>query len=176
MADTKRLLMLKALTTYLSTEITVANGYNYTLTDHVFRGKLFYGEKTPLPAVSILDALNPDRFPRRAGEEDQALAPDHSELYVLLIQGWVEDDPANPTDPAHNLMGDVKKALAKLNVGPHPIRGGVFPNYRLGGLVTKVEIEPGTVRPPDDLSAKAYFYLRAAFGFYEDLSDPFSVN
>jgi hypothetical protein len=96
---------------------------------------------------------------------------------VLLLQGWVEDDEDNPTDPAHILMGDVKKALAKINKGPHPIRGiqEQHAAYQLGGLVTRIEIEPGTVRPPDELSAKAFFWLRAAAGFAEDLNDPFST-
>jgi hypothetical protein len=177
MADTKRLLMLKALTTHLETEVSIANGYNNDLAGKVFRGRMYYSEKMPLPSVSILDALNPDRFPRKAGEQDKAASASQHEGYVLLVQGWVEDDELNPTDPAHVLMGDVKKALAKINKGGHPLRPlDQHAAYLLGGLVTRIDIEPGTVRPPDELSAKAFFWLRVAVGFAEDLNDPFSTT
>lgn len=180
MADTKRLLMLKALTTHLRTEVTLANGYNFDLSGsapvRVYRGRMYYTEKMPLPCVSILDALNPDRFPRQAGDRDKWASATQHEGYVLLLQGWVEDDEENPTDPAHVLMGDVKKALAKINKGPHPLRpDDQHAAYQLGGLVTRIDIEPGTVRPPDELSAKAFFWLRASVGFAEDLDDPFST-
>lgn len=177
MSDDKRLATLKALTTYLETEITVANGYQHDLTNAVFRGRMFYSVSDPIPSISILENLNPDRFPRRAGGDDNASAPDAAESWILLLQGWTADDKTNPTDTAYPLMADVKKALAKLLKGKHPVTGlGADPNYMLGGLIHGLKVEPGTVRPPDEISAKAYFYIRLILGFNEKLADPYSLT
>ena len=54
MADTKRLLLLKAICNHLKTEITTANGYNFTLTS-VYRGKKNFGKEIKLPAVAVLE-------------------------------------------------------------------------------------------------------------------------
>lgn len=174
--DSKRLVTLKALTDHLSSEVTVANGYNHTLTDVVFRGCATFAADAPLPCVSILDNLNPDRFPSRAGNNDGEAGLATSR-WVLLLQGWVDDDKLNPTDPAENLMADVKLALAKLDHDPSPMTTEQrHPNYLLGGLINGLECEPGTVRPPDQQSSKAYFWMRVILKFTENVRNPFDLS
>lgn len=171
--DSKRLATLKALTEHLETEISVANGYEHDLADAVFRGRVLFDETDPLPCISILDNINPDRFPSRAGFDDGDVG-DSRTRWVLLIQGWVKDDKKNPTDPAEQLMADVKKAVAKLDLDPNPMSDAApHANYLLGNLIAGLEIEAGTVRPPDQNSAKAYFWMRVILKFVENVSDPF---
>lgn len=167
MADSKRLKILKALTAIIET-VTVDNGYQHDLEGRVSRGRVYFGRETPLPWVSILEGVNPDTAPSRAGAN--AVQRDS---WVLLINGWAEDDPDHPSDPAHNLMADVKKALSTiLDIGPDRDPN---PDYMLGGLLADFAIEPGVVRPPDELSERAYFYLRVVVGVSEKLADPYQV-
>lgn len=171
MADSKRLAAIKALTAHLESEVTVVNGYLHTLTGAVFRGRAKFDDTDPLPSVSILESPNPDRFPNRAGE--QSGNGKQRDNWTLLIQGWVKDDKQNPTDPAYELMADVKKALAKV-IATDPVSGNpVHANYRLGGLILELEYESGTVRPPDEQSTKAYFWMRVIVKFVENINDPF---
>lgn len=170
MADTKRLALLKNLTAHLETEVSVANGYLHDLAGVVFRGRSNFGADDPLPCVNIIESLNPDRDMREAGDKMT-----QADRWVLLVQGWGADDRINPTDPAHLLMGDVKKALARLAALD---RQGdpVHPNYLFGGLAAGLQIEPGTVRAPDEVSGLAYFYVRITVDLAEDLADPFDLS
>jgi hypothetical protein len=167
MSDTVRLGVLKQLSDYLATEVTVANGYNNTLTASVFRGRFWFSSDDPLPMVSILEGITPDRNPVTAGYGQDL----QSDKWVLLIQGWVQDDHDNPTDPAHILMGDVKKALGKVRKR--------LANMEFAGSntafenVAEIGIEPGVVRPPDQLSERAYFWLRAVVQIVEEVDSPF---
>jgi hypothetical protein len=159
----KRLDTLKALCDHLA-GITPANGYAHDLTDRVWRGRSSFGAETPIPCLNLLEPLNPDREPRATdGGRVQ------KEQWVLLLQGWAVDDDANPTDPAHLLMADVKKRLAVLMDDGYPAGN---PMYMLGGKIADLAVEPGTVRPPDENSARAFFYIRIVLSYAEDLSDP----
>ena len=167
--DPKRLVVMKKLCDHLMNEVSTANGYQHDLNGKVFRGRNRFGTPEELPFVSILEALNPDREPQwtDAGRVSR-------EEWVLLIQGFVPDDLAHPTDPAHRLMADVKKALCKLNdYSP----GVDLEVYRLGGLVGDIRIEPGTVRPPaEGVSDSAFFYLRVILEFVEDLGEHYDLS
>lgn len=173
MADSKRLAALKALTAHLQSEITPANGYLHDLSGEgrVVRGRLRFGADAPLPMVSIVESPNPDRFPLRVGDNDGSTGKQRDN-WTLLVQGWALDDADNPTDPAYELMADVKKALAKL-VYQDPMTDATYPNFRLGGLIVGLEWEPGTVRPPDEQSEKAFFWMRVVLKFVENTNDPF---
>jgi len=46
----------------------------------------------------------------------------------------------------------------------------------LGRLIVDSSLEPGTVRPPDDNSSKAYFYLRFIVRVSEVSSDPYDLT
>lgn len=175
MADSKRLATVKALCTHLATEIRVANGYLHDLASEysVVRGRYKFDDSDPLPQISVMESPNPDRFPLRAGDQDWD-SPEEKESWTLYLQGWVEDDKRNPTDPAYELMADVKKALAKIMRIRHDTGGPEFPSmYLLGGLINGLRWEGGTVRPPDQNSAKAFFWMRVILEFSENLNDPF---
>lgn len=167
MADPKRLVILKQITTLLE-GITPANGYQHDLTGRVHRGRTSFAAETEIPCVNILEPLNPDRDP--VVTDGGAL---QSEQWVLLIQGWANDDEDHPTDPAHLLMADVKKRLAVMAKDTYPTHN---PLYMLGGNIAGLYIEPGTVRPPDESSARAYFYLRLVLKITEQLDDPYALD
>jgi hypothetical protein len=177
MPDSKRLTMLKALTAHLETDITASTLNGYSLTGKVYRGVMNLDDRRGLPCLSILDNPDPDRYPRRVGGDtyDSQLQRDD---YILLIQGWVNDDIDNPTDPAHKLMADVKQSLAKIaNDRNYDVTGiPNHPNYHLGNLIAGMTMEPGTVRPPmEQLSNKAFFWMRIVVKFVENPNDPYDL-
>ena len=91
-----------------------------------------------------------------------------------MIQGFADDDRENPTDPAHILLADVKKLLGveKRNENWDNPEEGIF---GLGGIVDTMYIGTGVVRPADEISAKAYFWLTITLGIVEDLADPYNA-
>ena len=174
MTDSKRLIILKELTTLLQ-GITPANGYQHDLSTvdgvvRVYRGRVTFGNETDVPAINILEPLNPDREP---SVTDQGRV--QQDRWVLLIQGWALDDESNPTDPAHLLMADVKKRLSEICRESEHFQ---LPNplYMLGGKVAAIFIEPGTVRPPDENSSRAFFFLRIVLNVVEHLGDPYKID
>ena len=166
MADSKRLHILKLLTAHLE-GVTPANGYGHDLTGRVSRGLWRISDETPLPWVNIVENLNPDRDPL---ETDERLLQRDS--WILLINGWVDTDEQDvyPTDKAHALMADVKKRLSAI-ISPGPPHS---PNadYMLGGVIEGFAVEPGVVRPPDESSTTAFFFLRVVVEVVEHLDDP----
>ncbi len=150
-------------------EITIANGYRNDIDANVYRGRGVYGDETPLPALSILEAPIPlDQLPS---------AKDNSDLagqWELVVQGWVKDDRLNPTDPAQVLLADVKRRLAleKRKADWDIPEDGIF---GLGRIVTAMYIGPGVVRPPEEISAKAYFWLTITLDIAEDMAEPYTA-
>ena len=126
----------------------------------VFRGRLIYGDKDPLPMISILETPVP---------ADQTINPrDAKEASInwdLLIQGFVQDDKDNPTDPAYELMADVRKRLAMEKQKLNGRNGYAFGFKEISDLI----IGSGVVRPPDEVSSKAYFWVSLSIDFAEDL-------
>lgn len=159
-----RLRVLDALTDVLKT-ITPGNGYVHDLSQAVFRGRSIYGENDPLPMVSILETPI---------DIEQIISPefsvDSTGDWDLLIQGFVEDDPENPTDPAHFLMADVKKALIRERKRRN---NGDINILNMGGLVDKLNVGAGSVRPSDEISSVAYFWVRITLRLVEDLENPY---
>lgn len=178
-----RLRVLRALTACLKT-ITPANGYQSNLSDflpddaetadlqsRVFRGRDQFGFNDPRPMVSILEhpraidaLLAPNNHPERVGEWD------------ILIQGFVTDDPENPTDPAHMLVADVQAALAK--EAARRLAGRAPDILGLGAscpCVTKLAIGSPVCRPADgEISDVAFFFLTVTLTLAEDASQPFA--
>jgi hypothetical protein len=153
---------MKALTAALE-EITTANGYQHDMTGRVYRGRVIFGERDPIPMLSILEVPLPLQ---------QIVSPRDATVsaggWDLMVQGFVEDDSKNPTDPAHRLLADVKKRLVaeKRRVTEGQVLGLTeISNMRIG---------PGVVRPPDEVSAKAYFWLSLVLEMVEDLADPYA--
>lgn len=168
MADTKRLLLLKALCEYLLAEITTDNGYNYTLAA-AYRNRNRFGEDMALPAVAILENFNPDRIPENIGGTKD---PKHKYVQIYLVNGWVDDDATGdePGDGAHRLLGDFKTAMGKL-ITQDAERDGYFNKLGIG-----LRIEPGVVRPADENSSKAFFWLRISFEIVEKVKDPYWIT
>lgn len=167
MADHKRLQILKRLTTHLQ-GITVANGFENDIGERVYRGRTSFGSETEIPALSLLES-KPVDYGTYADEQKTV----RMDSWTLLLQGWVEDDQENPTDPVYSLLADVEMRLAQviaLNSNGKP----KYPTlYRLGGLINGMTLAQPIVRPPDEgLSATAYFYLPIQVDLISDLENP----
>lgn len=164
MADSKRLVVLKKMTDLLKGGLPIVDDPNHDWQDSVFRGRSEFGDEDPLPCVSIREDLDPDRGPSPVGTHGVV---DKSQ-WILLVQGWVADDKDNPTDPAYNLMADVKKVLARIEKEGDPY-------YLLNDTVVGMRMEPGVCRSPDQFSSKAYFWMRVVLQFVEDKADPYKL-
>lgn len=161
-----RLEIKKRMTAALQ-EITVAGGYSTEIGVNVFRGRIIYGDTDPLPMITILEAPIPqDPLPSPHG------ATYGRGLWELMVQGFVQDDRANPTDPADLLLADIRKRLSqeRRKTLARPPSEGIF---GLGNHITDLIIGPGVVRPPDEYSAKAYCWLTIQLEMAEDLANPF---
>ena len=174
MADPFRLRVLKAVSEAIKS-INVPDGYTVDMRDftdeagrtaeRVFRGRNEYGDNDPLPMASILE--DPRAMDANNANEDET--PSAGE-YRLLIQGFVDDDRENPTDPAHFLAADIITALVKTKNDKYNILG-------LGGkmpCVYKLSIGQPVVRPPDDeISIVAFCYITLTLILVEDLEKPY---
>ena len=158
-----RLRVLRALTSAIET-VNPDNGYHYDLRDRVFRGRMRFGGDDPVPMVSVLEAPLPADNTMSDGQNPNSIG-----AWELLIQGWAEDDMVNPSDPAHHLMAEVKAALvaAKRSERGTNILG-------MQGRVFDLKIGQGTVRPGDEPSAEAFFWLTLTMRVAEDLDQPYA--
>lgn len=162
MPDSIRLTVLKRLTAILE-GITLANGYDFDLSNAVFRGRALFGESDPKTMVSIIEATRPD--PGRYAGYDQE---ERSSLWPLIIQGYTNNDLVNPSDPAYRLMAAVEKQLNKIKKELPSGQGPEFPEFYMLGEGPKVESHliagftfgPGVVSPPrEQVSPQAFFFL-----------------
>ena len=162
--DPERLRVLQRLTEVVE-RVQIANGFKHDLLGKVFRGRIMFGEKDPIPMVSILEVPVPLAQVEGAPDNPARTGP-----WELIIQGFTEDDYQNPTDPAHRLAADVIKALAieKRDNGPN------FRLLEMGDTVLKLHIGVYVCRPPDDLSPKAYFWLPIKLTLAEQLDKPYA--
>lgn len=165
MSDCLRLRVLKAITTALKT-ISPANGFEDDVSDAVFRGRAYYGADDPLPMIGLIEPpVSDDPLYGRADSTVNA-AP-----WSVIVQGFVRDDKMNPTDPGYRLQSAVRKVLAA-----EKARTGVGGDRRtpnilgMEGAVTKLEIGSPIVRPSDDISTVAYFWILIRITLVEDLS------
>lgn len=163
MADSYRLAVLKALTVQLKSVVPAA-GYNYDLSNAVFRGRNRFGDSDPSTMVSILEAPRPDNA-IFVGDFTT-----HREMWPLLLQGWCPDDRDNPGDPVYDLLDDVERCLARVIACSTNTGSPAYPaEYLLGRKITNLEIGPGVVRPPTDgISSRSFFYLPLRVGLAVD--------
>jgi hypothetical protein len=167
MNDSKQLAILKALTTQLE-RVTPGNGYDFDFSGKVFRGRLLFGTETAVPFVSILEDPRPGQADS-VGDGQYVRKP----TWRLLVQGWAQDDDANPLDPAYGMKASAEKVLARL-VQKDKSGRPLFPDeYLLGKRVISIDIGPGVCRPGTDVSSVAFFYLPVVIEYGEDLSQPF---
>lgn len=163
----KQLDVLRALTAHLE-GISVAAGYTHDLAGRVVRGRAVFGESDPTPMLSILEGIRPDDG-RPAGPHGLTREED----WILLLQGWAEDDRQNPLDPLYQLKASVEQRLSEITA----VNGSGLPAFpavhRLGGRVLDLRIGPGVCRPPDQISARSYFYLPLAVRWHVNLRATF---
>jgi hypothetical protein len=170
MAEHKRLTILKALTKHLE-GIDGLDPYEHDLRLKVFRGINIFGTELghEPPMLSILEGKATDYG--NFADEYQTVRLDS---WLLLVQGWVKDDPLNPTDPAYGLLADVEMRLSDI-VATKPSDGTPkYPGvYLLGGLISSLTLASPVVRPPEEgLSSKAFFYLPVLVGLKSDITKP----
>lgn len=160
-----RLRVMKAMTGVLES-VSVATGYNHDLAGCVFRGRLMYGNNDPVPLVSILEAPLPDDPDRTPFAGATWKGP-----WRLMIQGWVDDDKANPTDPAYMLLADVRQRLAKERLAMLP-KNNLF---GMDGCVTDIIIGACVVRPAEEaVNELANFLLSVTLEIAENMADPYA--
>lgn len=176
-----KLRVLRALTAALK-EITPANGYQHDLADftaadgveqeRVFRGRSEFGDNDPIPMISILEGVGPADELTESSQDTSAGEYD----WPILIQGFLEDDPVHPSDPAYPLLADVRRRLAVEKVRK-PVGGHQPDPFGLGGgrnRITRVSIGSGVVRPADQISARTYFWLTLTLRVVDNAAEPFS--
>jgi hypothetical protein len=149
----------------------VANGFTHDLPGRVFRGRAVFGESDPVPLLCILEG---------GRQEDGAHAGElgvvRDEPWPLLLQGWAEEDRANPADGLYQLKASVEQRLAEI-VATTPRGLPANPDaYLLGRRVTGLQIGPGVVRPPDQVSARSYFFLPLVLRWVVDLRANFTMS
>lgn len=167
-----RLLVLKALAAHLSGVYgTGPDGEPFDLTGKVFRGRSEFGVDSPIPMLSILESPRPDTGVYGGNNEVRVEG-----AWNLLLQGWVDDDSENPTDPAHWLMAAVEERLGlivakKKDGSGRPVDQAA---YHLGGHIVSLEYGPGVVRPADGkVSSKAFFYLPVRIALASSVYEPY---
>lgn len=170
MADSYILSLEKALTDLIAKQVSILNGRPIDLSGVVFRGRQRYGAGEPCPMVNLSQAPNIDIENNGAGDGRR-----RSSNKTYLIQGWVPDDFVNPTDPAHELMAEVKMALSVIldMDSEHYMLKSYHPQGR--PMVSNMNVSTGLVRPPESgISDKAYFWLPVNFELVENIADPYS--
>lgn len=165
MKEPFRLRVLKALAAALE-EIGPASGYQFDLAGRVFRGRDMFGDNDPVPMLCILECVEQTTPLESRQPPSSGLI---ASSWDLQVQGFVDDDFDNPTDPGHWLMAEVKRRLAAERV-----RDRQYNILGMGGRVTELKFSPGIVRPADELSGKAYFWLRVTVTVVENLLDPYA--
>lgn len=173
--------VLRALTDALK-DIAPSNGYISDLADfeaddgvtvsRVYRGRAWFGDSDPIPMVSILEGAHPADM---VAEPPVNTATNEHD-WELLIQGFVNDDPTNPTDPAYPLLADVRRRLAieakRTSDGMPSILGfGLRDGAK--NSISKLHIGAGVVRPADDVSARAYFWLSIVIRVVDNAAYPY---
>lgn len=182
--DPFRLRVLKGLSASLK-QITPANGYQFDFSDYsrtfadngetatqerVFRGRTWFGTADPIPMLSILEGVDPAS---EVSEPPQMVAAGEFD-WDLLVQGWVDDDKAHPTDPGAVALADVQKRLAfevKRTLPGDPTERDIFglrasweaanpgQTYSSRNQIVNLRFGMGVVRPADEVNDKAWFWL-----------------
>lgn len=165
-----RLILQETLTEVFKT-IKVANGYETDLADNaIFRGRVKFGQDDPIPSLTMFEPPVNEDVPFFAGR-NTTTGKERLTNYSLIVQGFIKDGDPHPTDPAYVFSADVTKALATARSRTGPNKRSPDP-FGHGEIINKVTIFPPIVRPSDDISASAYFWMLVTFELAEDMTDP----
>lgn len=172
----KELAVLMRLTELLEriapTNIDPATTLPFTndLTGKVFRGRTVIGAQETRPYFGLLEDPKP--------VDGQPAGPDGVKRLVkkgLLLQGFSQDDPVNPLDPAYFLKAQAEQMLSRIIAVKQSNGNPAFPeDHMLGGLLTSFTIGTGVVRPSDpNVSPTAFFYMPLVVGMVTDATQPY---
>lgn len=164
--DPIRLRIMKAMCAAIE-EISPDNGFASDFSGRVFRGRTRFGASDPIPMVSILEAPIPLEKIRPPQD-----ATDDAGPWELVIQAFVKDDKENPCDPAYVALADLRKRMAQERSKLDTYHYSTGP-FGLGRLVYGMYIGTGVVRPPDEISEKAYCWLQVTLDIAEDMAHPY---
>ena len=145
----------------------------------IYRGRAILGEdiKVSLPCCAVIESPISDPGVQYVGDDEEM----RKDKLTLLIQGRCVDtlsDSADgsvqSSDVAYWLEAAIETRLARIQAS---IRGiGVYPEYRLGKLITGIEIGAPVVRPPEQkLSATAFFFLPVRVGIAKQSDQPYTT-
>ncbi|MEG3175870.1 hypothetical protein U1872_06480 [Sphingomonas sp. RB3P16] len=167
--------------------VTPANGFVSDLADftdgegvameRVFRGRAWFGADDPLPMISVLEGTAPGDDTASEPPMINTQGTDYN--WTLLVQGFVEDAPLHPTDPAYLLLADVRRKLVAERARKLPNDPTTPDVLGLGtgkNRVTEIHVGPGVVRPADDVSGKAYFWLTITLRIFDYAADPYAYH
>ena len=171
MSEPLRLAVLKKITALLET-VTVANGYLYDLTGCVFRGRTAFGDNDPIPLISLLEGDSPEVVNLAGANRTQ-----RERQWSIILQGWVENDHKNPSDPAYYLAAEVERCLGQITAVNRLGDAEVPEWYYLGGdlKVTSFAIGAPVIRPPTEgVEKHATFYMPLLIGLAEKAGEPYS--
>jgi hypothetical protein len=153
-------------------EISIADGYSKDMAGAVLWGRVRYDEQDPLPMISLLEPPVPPEWsnslgPKVVGEGN----------WPLLVQGFVKDDFARPTEEAYFLAADAKRRLAiekQRDRGQDIFGMGPRNNNGSGNAVLDMFIGSEVIRPSDEQSGKAFFWLPLTLKIAENHLQPYS--
>lgn len=170
--EPKTLAILRRITTLLE-GITYGNGYAYDMRGFVFRGRTRFGSDAALPFLSILEApQTEDRTLVSAAE----LGRISRDPWLLLIQGFAQQDPVNPTDAAYYLLAAVEHRLSRvIAINGRSGQPADPDNYLLGRTIANMQLRRGLVSGPrEGISDHAFFYLPVVVDAPHDPTTPFA--
>lgn len=168
-----RLQVLDALTALIR-QVSPANDFHHDLSaeETVVRGRLFIGDDEPVPMVAINEP--PLAIERVRGAPRN---PNDTGEWDILIQGWAKNslNDYSGTDNAYILAAEVRQVLASEKTKASGRPGSGLGNNLLGfgTRISDMRIGAPVVRPPDETSAKACFYIVLTLQISEDMTKPF---
>lgn len=169
MSDPFRLQVIKALRDGLAARIDGTGVYTNDLSEACVYGRAAYGTNDPLPLASLIE----DPREKEISLDTTVPGKGHRVEWKLLMQGFVENDDADPTGPAYVLGADLMHGLAALAL-EEGAGAGVLSNTRKTNRVEEIRIGAPITRPPDEFSEKAYCWVPISLQLYETPSQPFT--
>lgn len=148
--------------------VTPANGYAYDLSQAVFMGKSKFGDGDPETMIAIMEPpISQDKTPNVVNFEVMTYT------FQLVVQGFTPDADVefDGCSEGYKLMAEVRRRIATAIkdshvLGPRNIMG-------LGKRLASIKMDPGIVRPSDELSDRNYFWMILEFQISENAAQPY---